>query len=123
MIRCDICLNDYRDDDVMGKTCGFLCKCASTICVPCVTLMCLKKVKPISGSEDGGIVMEIDTDYEVRCPFCRKKIDPVIESAFNSGPLYDRFLTIKICKYLNKNDTIDAIRKVHKEDFGYDCPI
>lgn len=123
MIHCDICKVDYKDNDALSKTSGFLCRCVNNVCIPCMTQICMADIKPILGNESDGIMLEQDLEYKVKCPFCRKLIDPFIKKAFNNGPLHKMFLAIKLCKFLNKTDDIKAIRNRYKLDFGYDCPI
>jgi hypothetical protein len=52
MIHCGICRVDYADDEVLGKTRGFMCQCVSNVCIPCITLMCLQDTKFVAGDDE-----------------------------------------------------------------------
>jgi hypothetical protein len=123
-IHCDICNIDYKDDNILGKpNMGFSCNCTPNMCIPCITLLCMNDIKPVAGSANVGIVLEQDPEYNARCPFCRKDVDPFIKAVFRRGPIYDMLLAIKICRFLGKQSDVDDIRNNYKASLGYDCPI
>jgi hypothetical protein len=125
---CDICLVVYDAKyKSFANSCEFGCQCSqygsNKICTPCMTLILLKKCTFLAKRGDG-VILELDEEYEPKCPFCRSKMPESNVQLYGFGSfMYTCILAIKFHLYLGEESQADIYRKKYLDIFGFVSPI
>ena len=127
-MTCDICLVSYdTKSEWLANSASFVCKCkecgSNKVCIPCVTLIILRGSKFIAKHGEDAI-LEVDMDYEPKCPFCRSIMPKFIQKLYGKGTyIYDCLLAIKFYSYQKNEPEADKYRKAYLDNVGVEAPI